>query len=987
VEDIKMLKVVNLEKHYKSKKGPNCHALKGINLEFGTRGFVFILGKSGSGKSTLLNIMGGLDKFDSGDIIIKGKSSKDFSAEAWDSYRNTYLGFVFQEFNLINDYSISKNIRLALELQSYPKKNIKNKVKEILKKVELEDVGNRKPSELSGGQKQRIAIARALVKDPEIIFADEPTGNLDSQTGKQVLDIMKKLSEEKLVIMVSHDIESAYRYADRIITMQDGMVVSDELNDSGSKYIGTNVAQFRTEGKIQTVIRLPKGSQITEEEVNEINNTIRRNNAVIYIPISNNRQLTKNDITAVNRYAKEQNVDIFLPLINDIQKIEGTTDEKYKNRVNPALEGLTDDFTPFKLIKSKLTFNNSLSMAVSSIWSKKIRVLFNILLFLIALTMFGFSETVTRFDFAQSAANSYELGKIDLISLNNTIEAYEHDRIKKVSAPFPINEIDLLMSKFDQLTYGKGYNLLKAIKLQNDVIELVKPKEIVGFLEIKSLSDLGLSILHGSFPNTFRDIAITDYIATFYINNDAEYSKIEDLIGTEILLDYVKYNISGIIETDYSDYLYLNNYSPAQLSELPLDVSNFERKNNILYSRIVVKDGFYNEHSKNIHAVSEIVNLQVSKKVPQSEWDLYQWVSTAIFKYDLKKFNDSEAKQHLFLPSDFNGKLADNEIIADASTLQHMLGKDDLTEVYDIIQGELSNRAKYNELVKKGYINFETDIHMMHPTEWVKMETRRFKIIGVVDFHGFIAKLEAKKMATIIENSGISLDSWRRNNFWELERIINNNKLEYVNPYRHFWSPIILNEKVFNEISPLAQDKVSELIVKLSPNTNYNEQFFREARDNNLIHRTNSGVVLGAFGDFADEAKLIFKYVSLVLALFTSVLLFSNISTSILNKKREIGTLRAIGARGKDVASIFVTEGLLLGVLTSILAIITLTIVTAIINVQLSQQMGLDLSIFNPSPTIIFEIIILSLTIVVVASFLPVKRVTLMKPIDAINNK
>lgn len=220
-----MIELKDVKKTYKSKKSTSTEALKGINIKFGDNGLCFILGKSGSGKSTLLNILGGLDNYTSGDIIINNRSTKDFKDGEWDAYRNTYMGFIFQEFNLLDNYTVEENIKLSLELQN--KKCTQDEIQQSLKMVELDDILKRKPNELSGGQKQRVSIARALIKNPEIILADEPTGNLDSETSQQVFNILKKLSKEKLVIVVSHDEDSAKKYADRIIKIVDGSVVAD----------------------------------------------------------------------------------------------------------------------------------------------------------------------------------------------------------------------------------------------------------------------------------------------------------------------------------------------------------------------------------------------------------------------------------------------------------------------------------------------------------------------------------------------------------------------------------------------------------------------------------------------------------------------------------------------------------------------------------------------------------------------------------------
>lgn len=220
-----MLELKNVNKTYRPKKGAETKALVDVSIAFPDRGLVFILGKSGCGKSTLLNVIGGLDKPDSGEISIMGRSSKDFSSTDFDSYRNTFVGFVFQEYNVLDEFTVEDNIAIATELQG--KKRDRAEIAEILKKFELKGLERRKPNTLSGGQKQRVAIARALIKNPRIILADEPTGSLDSDTGKEVLGILKKLSEEKLVVVVSHDREFAETYADRIVEMKDGKVVAD----------------------------------------------------------------------------------------------------------------------------------------------------------------------------------------------------------------------------------------------------------------------------------------------------------------------------------------------------------------------------------------------------------------------------------------------------------------------------------------------------------------------------------------------------------------------------------------------------------------------------------------------------------------------------------------------------------------------------------------------------------------------------------------
>ena len=221
-----MLKLVDIKKDYLS--GDNAvHALKGITLEFRESEFVAIEGVSGCGKSSLLNIIGGLDQYTSGDLIINGKSTKHFTDGDWDSYRNHSIGFVFQSYNLIPHQSVLSNVELALTLSGVSPAERKRRAIDALEKVGLGDQIYKKPNQMSGGQMQRVAIARALVNNPDILLADEPTGALDTQTSVQIMDLLKEISNDKLIIMVTHNPDLANQYATRIIRLRDGEVISD----------------------------------------------------------------------------------------------------------------------------------------------------------------------------------------------------------------------------------------------------------------------------------------------------------------------------------------------------------------------------------------------------------------------------------------------------------------------------------------------------------------------------------------------------------------------------------------------------------------------------------------------------------------------------------------------------------------------------------------------------------------------------------------
>ena len=222
-----MLRLINVQKTYAEKTDSAVNALKGINLSFRECEFVSILGQSGCGKTTLLNIIGGLDRYTDGDLIINGKSTHDYKDKDWDTYRNHSIGFVFQSYNLIPHQNILENVELSMTLGGVPKAERRKRAKDALIAVGLEEKIGKKPNELSGGQMQRVSIARALASEPDIILADEPTGALDTETSKSVMALLKEISKTKLVIMVTHNPELAEEYSDRIIKMLDGVVIED----------------------------------------------------------------------------------------------------------------------------------------------------------------------------------------------------------------------------------------------------------------------------------------------------------------------------------------------------------------------------------------------------------------------------------------------------------------------------------------------------------------------------------------------------------------------------------------------------------------------------------------------------------------------------------------------------------------------------------------------------------------------------------------
>lgn len=259
-----MLKLVKINKSYTTGEFSQ-QALKDISLEFRKKEFVSILGASGSGKTTLLNIIGGLDRYDSGDLIINGTSTKKFKDRDWDAYRNNCIGFIFQSYNLITHISILENVEMSMTLSGVSASKRKKKAIEALKKVGLEKHIHKKPNQLSGGQMQRVAIARALVNDPEIILADEPTGALDSKTSIQIMELISEIAKEKLVIMVTHNPELAKTYSTRVIEFKDGTLISDSNKIEKDETDGEEYKINKTSMGFLTALKLSFNNIITKK--------------------------------------------------------------------------------------------------------------------------------------------------------------------------------------------------------------------------------------------------------------------------------------------------------------------------------------------------------------------------------------------------------------------------------------------------------------------------------------------------------------------------------------------------------------------------------------------------------------------------------------------------------------------------------------------------------------------------------------------------
>ncbi len=705
-----MLETKDLVKIYRPKKGVPVTALDGVTLKFPERGMVFLLGKSGSGKSTLLNVLGGLDSYDNGEIFIKGVSSKKFNQSHFDSYRNTYVGFIFQEYNILEEFSVGANIALAIELQG--RKATDAELNNILDEVDLAGYGARRPNELSGGQKQRVAIARALVKNPKIIMADEPSGALDSATGKQVFDTLKKLSKEKLVIVVSHDRDFANEYADRIIELADGKVISDTtVYEEPEENIHESIS---FEGN---VAKVPMGYHLTEEDRIAINEYIDKLQSGAEIEFSQK---------CVNRN--------FVP----------TDNEKIIN----------EDKTPFKLIKSKLSLKRAFKIGSGGLKYKKFRLVMTILLSCIAFILFGLVDTFSSYDHITSTTNSIYDSGIKYAAVNKQIKVGDDDdfywdgygnkmseeEIASLSQETEIDFKGVLTNNRNGFYFDSNLGKSGEDYFYNYYDMYVR--YFSGMVEVNQ-SDIdkkGYELIAGRMPDGNKnEILISDYLCESFIKygyrhiNDEgvigdtkSIASAKDMVGKKLMLDAIDFEIVGVVDTklDIDRYapLFEEQNDDSDAAGMILDFvlyAEFESAvRNDYTGMAMVGEGFIERYRNMTLDVSYAVGKELC--FTSDDGDFYP--------YNLARLDRLDKSEVIWLDGE-RASLGEKEILVTMYTMEYMFGCVD----YDNDTGEYQLDTE-----KASKIVLDLACYDYTSDSTSSKQESGYKIVGVIDTYSGI---------------------------------------------------------------------------------------------------------------------------------------------------------------------------------------------------------------------------------------------------------
>jgi len=603
-------------------------ALDEVSINFRKCEFAAILGPSGSGKTTLLNIIGGLDHYDNGDLIINEVSTKKYTDRDWDSYRNHRVGFVFQSYNLIAHQTILKNVELALTLSGISKKERLKRAKKVLKEVGLEKHINKKPNQLSGGQMQRVAIARALVNDPEIILADEPTGALDSSTSNQIMDLLKKVSKEKLVIMVTHNPEIALNYSNRIIKLKDGKIVDDS-----NPYNGDYVA---------------KESNVKKKEKSKKTSM----NLKTALSLSLNNLMTKKGRTFLTAFAGSIGIigiALILSLSNGVQEYIDKTEKETLSSYPLVIESNTMDVNAI-LENTSISNKNNVTCEDNKICTVD-DITTNPFLILSSLQVKNNLK-----DFKQALDNNYKKIKDYVTDIQYTynldlqIYSLNKDNIIKVNP----NTLNLMGLSYNNVEHSMPQNNMMMGMSNNMFKELINNEELL---------EGQYDILKGRMPQKYNELVLIvdennqmplSLVYSLDLENREELTSIIEKIknGEDVDLESLNYSYDSLIGNKY---------------KLVLNTDYYQKDNNIWIDKSKDEDYLKKMIEKSLDL--EIVGIiKISDEAVEATSG-YVGYTHDLVNYVVNKINESDIAQeqinnkniNIFTNTSFDGILSTYE--------------------------------------------------------------------------------------------------------------------------------------------------------------------------------------------------------------------------------------------------------------------------------------------------------------------------------------
>jgi len=932
-----LLQLKNITKDYAL--GDNTvHALRGVSLEFRKSEFVSILGQSGCGKTTLLNIIGGLDKYTSGDLIINEKSTKQFTDGDWDTYRNHSIGFVFQSYNLIPHQTVLSNVELALTLSGVSPDERKKRAIAVLERVGLGDQLNKKPNQMSGGQMQRVAIARALVNDPDILLADEPTGALDSETSVQIMDILKEISKEKLIIMVTHNPEIAETYSTRIIRLLDGMVIDDSN---------------------------PYTSEVAEKSESKFKKKKKSMSFFTALLLSLNNLMTKKGRTFLTSFAGSIGI-IGIALILSVST--GV------NAYISSVEESTMSSYPIEIYESTMD-----TMALLSSFMEQ-KTLEN-----------PQPETIYSNDVMINVMNAFSKGMT-----SNNLNAFK--KHIESTAAFKNNSTDI---KYRYKASLNAYTVIKTTDKDGNVSYDYKKNlsgigELMAEIGVPSADSSTSAFMPGAWAELVGDL---DYIKTQYnlVENGGRFPENENevvlIVGENLLIsDFILYTL-GIRDTQELKSYLQSLYDTDPSNDIVIEPTKYTFEDILNYEFKVIPDadkykvegGRIVERSEyeieNLLASNDCTTLKIVGIVTPTEDSLSSsaigsigylggLMDNVISKSnsrDTISLQTGNTTTNLvtgfpFVGFEYDVTSIKNMLFMGSPALQGYIKSDD--QVVDLIKSILGTGldSLFVNVPYGGYSG--TNVEHMALITGVLTELSQVDNMSVKSLAGLLLMQAGTNPGNLANIINTMVDSEDYNGVLS--------DIGYVNKDNP--STILIYPKDFE-----AKDIINEEIDK------YNQSITDDA--DKISYTDTVGLLMSSVTTIVNAISYVliaFVAISLVVS---SIMIGIITYISVLERTKEIGILRAVGASKKDVSRVFNAETLIVGFAAGAIGIIATLLLNIIINIILYSLTGLA-ALKATLPVVgAIVLVLISMGLTLIAGLIPSRIAAKKDPVIALRTE
>lgn len=891
-----MLELSNIKKDYQL-KDQNVAALKGISICFRRSEFVSILGPSGCGKTTLLNIVGGLDKYTSGDLLIDGTSTKEFKDKHWDNYRNHRVGFVFQSYNLIPHQTVLENVELALTLSGIKKAERRKRAIAVLEKVGLGDKLKSKPNQLSGGQMQRVSIARALVNNPEIILADEPTGALDSKTSVQIMDLLKEVSKDRLVIMVTHNPELAEKYSSRIVRLLDGEIIEDSK---------------------------PYSKKDADKEI------LKHKEAILKAEQEKQAELNK----------------------------QGKKHKKRKEKTSMSI------FTAMFLSLKNLLTKKGRTLLVA--FAGSIGILGIALVLAVSSGMTGYinnmqSESLSSYPISISPI-SVNMDNITGSGMNTDIENKNKDEI-------------VVYDMLETIVKYGNYNYINKdfVTYVNNYYSNPEKQKLINAYDISYTSETNLitTLNKNSLMGIPQDkLALLNDQIFYSINNPVTFSAMSGSASSsffkELDKNYVTsiYNVTGNYPTQDNEIaLVLNSNSIDNASLVSLGIDLPKKSENGQYNpikltdfldkeyKLILNNGYYENVEGRYQPKLNFSTLEISAK-SQSMLEKQQKLAE-IFAEPEEQAKTLKVTAVLTLKDDASGSIfSDGLMYTNALAEEYRLNCKQSDIVQDII-----NKYTYNE---EEFTNNSGDISFVKPYTVYISEMSLLQVMGYnVDISRFSYNSPNEMKAALKNYFNIELTP---------QQIID----IYLQVYGASDTPTLIS---FYANSFDSRDDIISMIKTYNETAKYKLEY---SDSSSML--TN---MLKSMINIISYVLIAFAAISLVVS---SIMIAIITYTSVIERTKEIGVLRSVGASKRDVSNVFNAETIIIGLLSGVLGVAIAGILTFPISGLLKSLTGVGgLAVLNPLPCLV--LILISTVLTLIAGLVPARIASKKDPVLALRTE